>query len=57
MLLHAPDSPAVSSALALSPESPQTPDSAPETALLLAPALSCDIAGPTFDSRRLHLTF
>ena len=40
----------------LSAASPQTPDSSPETTLLRAPALSCDIAGPVFDSRRLHKT-
>jgi hypothetical protein len=50
-LLHAPDSPAFSSAFALSSASLQTPDSSPDTALLLAPALSCDVAGPPFDSR------
>jgi hypothetical protein len=53
-LLHVPDSPPFSSALALSLATAQIPDSSPETTLLRAPAISCDLAGPVFDSRRLH---
>jgi hypothetical protein len=53
-LLHPRDVSPSSCAVATPPSSPQTTDSSPETTLLLAPALSCDIAGPVFDSRRLH---
>jgi hypothetical protein len=49
-----PDSPPFSSALAVPHASPQTPDLSTRSTLLRAPALSCDVAGPTFDSRRLH---
>src|SRR5262245_41835810 len=38
--------------LAASPSAPNAPDSSPETVLPLAPALSWDLAGPPFDSRR-----
>jgi hypothetical protein len=53
-LLDERDSPPFCSALDVSQELPQAPDSSPETALLRAPALSCDLAEPVFDSRRLH---
>ena len=38
------------------PRVPANPDSSTGSTLLLAPALSCDVAGPTFDSRRLHFS-
>lgn len=53
-LLHESGFAAFSGALALSPGSPQAPDSSAHTALRIAPASSAELAGPPFDSRRLH---
>jgi len=55
-LLPAGAAPRLSSAVAAPSFSSQAPDFGRTTALLLAPALSCDVAGPVFDSRRLHFS-
>jgi hypothetical protein len=53
-LLHDPDPPGSSGVLPPCRESAQPPDSSAETALPIAPTSSGNMAGPPFDSRRLH---